>query len=356
MRMPRGQAFLQLFLVRVREFYREPAVLLWAYAFPLFLAVGLGVAFSGNRSPLEGESGGASPSIEVADDQDPAEAHALTEELKRQGWTVHEGPASEVRRRLRADQSILLVIPGKRSYRYVYDPQVPGSMAARCKVDEVVQRWKGGERWPTTDETKTESGGRYIDFLIPGLMGLNLMAGGLWGVGFVVVDLRTRRLLKQLTATPMRKSDFLLAIVTSRLLLLVPEMLALALIGVIGFGMPFRGGIGTLFLLVLLGGAAFAGIGLLTASRIRRAESMTGLINLVMLPMWMLSGTFFPSDRFPKFLDPFIQVLPLTWLNEALRQVILEGRSFAAVQSSLWVLLAWAVGTFLLALLGFRWR
>ena len=129
----------------------------------------------------------------------------------------------------------------------------------------------------------------------------------------------------------MRRSDLLLSILASRVVFLVPEMLLLALAGYLLFRTPVRGNVVALIVVVLVGGSAFAGVGLLIASRSESTETVSGLINLVMLPMWMMSGTFFSSKRFPDAIQPLIQALPLTQLNEALRAVMLEGTSLAGI-------------------------
>ena len=198
-------------------------------------------------------------------------------------------------------------------------------------------------------------GSRYIDFFLPGLMGLNLMGGGLWGVGFVIVDMRVRKLLKRFLATPMRKTDFLLAIMISRLIFTVGDVVLLVLFGYFAFGVRNQGNYLDLSAAVLIGSAAFAGIGLLVACRAKTIETVSGLMNLVMLPMWLFSGVFFSSDRFPAAFQPFIQALPLTHIISALRRVMLEGAGLAAVSGSLLILAAWAVVTFFLALRLFRW-
>jgi ABC-type multidrug transport system permease subunit len=165
----------------------------------------------------------------------------------------------------------------------------------------VLQRAKGRkDPLPIQTETMNEPGSRYIDFLVPGLVGMSLMGGGLWGVGFVIVDMRVRKLLKRFLATPMRRTDFLLAVVGSRLVFVFPEMLLLGLLGTLAFGMPLRGNVLTATLVVLVGGATFCGLGLLLACRTQKTETVSGLIQLLALPMWMLSGTFFSSARFPR--------------------------------------------------------
>jgi ABC-type multidrug transport system permease subunit len=288
--------------------------------------------------------------------------------------------AESCRQRLRTGKTALYVAPADGGFRYVYDPARAESVLARYRVDDVIQRWKAGIQqktpaesqeeggdvrrewkaanatWETIDTPVKEPGNRYIDFLVPGLMGMNIMGGGLWGVGFVLVDMRVRKLLKRLLATPMRRGDFLLSILIARLTFMIPEMILLFLVGWLGFGVPMVGSLWSWMVLILVGAMAFSGIGLLVASRATKTETVSGLMNLVMLPMWLLSGTFFSSKRFPEVTQPFIQALPLTQLNDALREVMLEGASLAAVWWRIVILAAYAVVCFFLALRWFRWQ
>ena len=191
---------------------------------------------------------------------------------------------------------------------------------------------------------------------MPGLMGMNLMGGGMWGVGFVIVDMRVRKLLKRFLATPMRRADFLLSILAARLVFMLPEMVLLLLVGRFLFGVPIGRDPLTLALVILVGAAAFSGIGLLVACRASKTETVSGLMNLVMLPMWLLSGVFFSSRQFPDSAQPFIQALPLTQLNDALREVMLEGASLPTVGWRVAALAGWAVVCFAVALKAFRWQ
>jgi ABC-type multidrug transport system permease subunit len=354
--MNRLRPLWQLFLARVREFYREPAALFWVYGFPVFLAVALGMAFSGTRpsAPLA-DLQHAQP-VAVVTDADPDEARDLVGQLEKAGVPVESAGRDACQKLLNTGKVSLYVLPGRDRYDYHFDGTRPDAQAARHAVDDVVQRWKARPApWPTEDHSASHPGDRYIDFLIPGLMGFNLMGGGLWGVGFVIVDMRVRKLLKRFLATPMRRSDFLLSVVGSRLVFVFPEMLLLGLLGTLGFGMPLRGSVLTATLVVLVGGATFCGLGLLLACRTQKTETVSGLIQLLALPMWMLSGTFFSSARFPALLQPLIQALPLTQVNDALREVVLEGAPLAAVGWRLAILAAWTVASFALALRWFRW-
>jgi ABC-type multidrug transport system permease subunit len=347
--MNRWHPFSQLFLARLREFYREPEVIFWVYGFPILLAIALGIAFA-NREPEQ-------PAVDVLAGADRTEAEALLQELQKHHVPAELHDEEACRERLRIGKTTLYIVPRPDAYEYVYDATRVDSVSARYEVDALIQRWKARpQAWQTTDVLQTEPGTRYIDFFLPGLLGLNLMGGGLWGVGFVLVDLRVRKLLKRLLATPMHRGDFLLSILAGRLIFTIPEMILLVLVGRFAFGVPVQGNYFVLALTVFIGASAFAGIGLLVACRTEKTETVTGLMNLVMLPMWLLSGTFFSAKRFPDVTQPIVQALPLTQLNNALREVMLEGAGLMDVAWRLGILIAYAAVTFFLALKWFRWQ
>ncbi|MBV9125371.1 MAG: ABC transporter permease [Planctomycetes bacterium] len=347
----------QLLLTRLREFYREPSVIFWVYGFPLFLAIGLGVAFSGGLPDAPGVTLQQSPAVDIQQTPYPEEAADLQRQLQAAGMPASLQSAAAGRHNLRIGRSALFIVPSPQGYQYMFDPTRAECLLARNRVDDLVQRWKTGPAaWPVKDTLIREPGNRYIDFLIPGLMGLNIMGGALWGVGYVVVDMRVRKLLKRLLATPMRRTDFLVSLLGSRVVFLVPEMLVLVLVGYLGFGVPVRGHLGTLVLVILAGSASFSGLGLLLACRTEKTETVSGLINLFVLPMWMLCGTFFSSQCFPEAVQPVIRALPLTQLNQALRGVMLEGASLQQVAWAVVILAVWGGASFLVALQGFRWK
>jgi ABC-2 type transport system permease protein len=355
--MSRRHAFLQLILARVREFYREPEVLFWVYGFPLILATVLGIAFAGGAP--------TPPVVAVEGQPGDQRAEALVATLKNAGLTVSLDSPEHSQKRFQRGKTDLIIVPQPSAQQYVFDPAREKSVLARHWVDAILARTdlktalaKHGdtEAFPVSEATTTVPGSRYIDFLLPGLIGINIMGGGLFGVGFVLVDMRVRKLFKRLMATPMHRGDFLFSLITARMLFLLPEMLTLLLVGWLAFSVPVKGSLLTLMLIILVGAFAFAGIGLLLGCRTEKTESISGLINLVMLPMYLVSGVFFPSERFPDPVQPFIQALPLTQLNDALREVMLEGAGLAAIAGRLGILAAWALITFTLALRWFRWR
>jgi ABC-type multidrug transport system permease subunit len=340
----------QLVLARLREFYREPEVVFWVYGFPLLIVVALGIAF--RNKPVERST---------VDVQEGPGARFVLETLgENKEFAVQANDAETCQTRLRTGKTDLIVIPPEvdSAYHYQFDPTRPEGKLARKKVDDTLQRAAGRKDVLKVDRDKevNEPGGRYIDFLVPGLLGMNLMGGGLWGVGFVTVDMRIRKVLKRFLATPMRKETFLGAILVSRLMFLVPEMVVVLLFAWLAFGVVIQGSLLALWALILLGAVAFAGIGLLVGSRAKTLEAISGLMNLVMLPMWVLSGIFFSSERFPDAAQPFIKALPLTALIDALRSVSLEGASLASQWREVSILAAWAVGSFVLALRWFRWN
>lgn len=342
----RDHPLVQLTLARAREFYREPEAVFWVFGFPVVLAFALGIAFR-SRGPDQLHIGvvrgpGDSSLAAVIGRSRPLAARVLD--------------SSEAEAALRAGRIALLVLPGE-PLGYRYDTTRAESRLARLEVDDVVQR-AGGRRDPTAvrDDRITTPGSRYIDFLIPGLLGMNLMGSGLWGVGFSVVQARSRGLLKRLMATPMRKSHYLLAFVLSRLMFLVLEIAALVGFGWVTFGVGVRGSLAALGAITVLGALSFAGLGLLVASRARTVEAVSGLMNLVMLPMWILSGTFFSYARFPEAMLPFVRALPLTALNDSLRAVMIDGASLPALARPLAVVTVWGVTSFGVALRIFRWR
>ena len=338
--------FLQLFFARLREFVREPGVLFWVFGFPILLAVALGLAFR-DKAPdriavgvLDAPGAGA-----VIDALAPAA-----------GFDVERVGEAESARALRLGRVGIVVVPGG-SVEYRYDPTRPDSAIARQRVDEALQRAAGrADPLAVRDELVTQPGARYIDFLIPGLLGMNIMSGGMWGIGFVLVEMRSRKLLKRLSATPMKRAHFLGAFLASRIVLVLAEVVVLLGFGWLVFDLVLAGSWAAVAALAIVGGVAFAALGLFVASRTGKTETVSGLMNLVMLPMFVFSGVFFSSDRFPEALQPYVSALPLTALNDALRAVILEGASLASQAGPVGVLLAWGAVSFVAALRLFRWN
>ena len=336
----------ELTLARLRELLREPEAIFWVFVFPIVLAGILGLAFrSRPPEPLP---------VAVADG--PRAAERLTALTAGGDLVANVLPEAEAKQALVRGRVVLVVSAGEPP-EYVYDPTQPESRAARMSVDAALQRAAGrADAFTPARVEITEPGTRYVDFLVPGLLGMNLMGTGMWGIGFSLVVARNGKLLKRLVAAPARRSHILTAQILSRLLFLVPEAAALLLFAYFLLGVPLRGSVLLLTTVSVLGALAFSGLGLLTAARPRTIEGVSGLMNLVMVPMWVFSGIFFSTERFPAALQPFIQALPLTALNDALRGVMLDGAGVAGLGSELALLAAWGAVSFAIAVRIFRWH
>src|SRR4030095_3335353 len=344
------QPLIELTTMRMREFLREREAVFWVFIFPVLMTFALGIAFR-NTAPdktfvaIEGDATNSSVS-ELANVL--ADSPELTSTVL---------SPDEAARALRSGKVAIVVEPRDASYSLRFDPTRPESRTARLVVDDVLQRANGRNDVFTVGEEKiTEPGARYVDFLVPGLIGMNLMGSGLWGLGFTIVIARSRKLLKRFAATPMRRSHYLLSFMLSRLVFLLLEVAAVVVCAWLVFGFTVRGSWLSLSLITLLGGFTFSGIGLLVAARPTTIEGVSGLMNFIMLPMWLLSGTFFSSEKFPQVFQPFIKALPLTALNSVLRSLINEGASLSSNWAPIAILLAWCLISFVVALKIFKWQ
>ena len=340
----------ELTLARFREFLREPEAVFWVFAFPVIMTCALGIAF---------RSRGEEPVIVGIVEQpgEQAGADALAQALDAAGgFTVRRIAPEDLDRAVRDGRAPVVVVPGTPP-AYRFDAARAESQVARLAVDRALQRAAGRtDAFTPVEEPVRIVGSRYIDWLVPGLLGMNIMGTGLWGVGFAIVHARTKKLLKRLVATPMSKAHYLLSHVLSRFLFLALEVVVIVGFAWIFFDVAVHGALWALAAIAILGGLSFGGLGLLLASRVKTIEAVSGLMNLVMLPMWVLSGVFFASTNFPEAMQPLIKVLPLTALNDALRAIVNEGLALTAVTREIAILTTWGLVSFLLSLKLFRWQ
>ncbi|HEU4994809.1 MAG TPA: ABC transporter permease [Gemmatimonadaceae bacterium] len=339
----------QLTLTRFREFIREPEAVFWSLAFPILLSMGLGIAFR-NR-PAQ--------SVHVGVVGDSAAATAVVSALQKSGgFGVEHLDSVPARLALRTGR-VALVVNARQAGRveFEYDDTREDSRIARVLANDAIQRAAGrGDPVVATERFVRDRGSRYIDFVVPGLLGMGLMGNGIWGIGFAVVDARRKRLLKRFMATPMSRWEYLTSFLISRFVLLIIEVVMLVGFAVLVFGVPLRGSLWQFVAICVLSALAFCAVGLLIAARPRTIEGANGLMNLAMLPMWILSGVFFSSENFPNSIQPFIQALPLTAVNDALRANMLRGAGLNVVGPEVGIVIAWGVISFVLALKLFRWR
>jgi len=342
---PLHPPLIELTIVRLKEFLREPDAVFWVFVFPLLLTVALGFAFrekAPDRVPVGIVDGPHAKQQLDALKKSPALLPRI----------YSEGEGREELRRGR----ISLLVTANPSPVYLFDATRPEARTARMEVDDALQLAAGRRDVFRAKETQvTEQGARYIDFLVPGLIGMNLMGTGMWSIGYTVVNARLRKLLKRMLATPMRKTHFFAAQFFSRLVFLVLEVALVTLFAWLVFDVSIRGSVLAFIVTCLLGGAAFAGLGLLLASRANTLEAISGLMNVVMIPMWVCSGVFFSYERFPDAVKPVIRALPLTALNDALRAVMNDGYGLMQIGPQLLYLVAWTIVTAAIALKIFRW-
>jgi ABC-2 type transport system permease protein len=338
----------EMTLARIKEFYREPGAIFWAFGFPVVLAVALGIAFR-NRPP-------EAPRVAIEAAADPT---WLNDALSKEGVSVVvRGTAADTRAALTDGKVDLVLRPTEQArVTYRYDPANPAGRLARFMAESAIEKSLG--KAPSIvgeDEVVSEPGSRYIDYLMPGIIGMNVMGSSMWGIGYTIVWERKKRLLKRLVATPMRRTNYLLSYLLSRLIFLIIEVAALLVFARYVFDVSIQGSIVNVAVVALLGLAAFSGLSLLVAARAQSIEAVSGWMNLAMLPMWLLSGSFFSYERFPEVMHPFVRALPLTAINDGLRAVMSRGAELGALSVELLVLGLWAVLAFAVALKVFRWE
>ena len=347
----------QLTLARFREFVREPEAIFWTFVFPLLLAGGLAIAFRDKKPEQAIIAVVASAS---ADSVALRTISALMTAAAGDSAALRTRriPADSVNEVLRTGTAALVVVPlAGGGVEYRFDSARPEARAARQVTDDILQRARGRvDVLDVRDVTVQERGSRYIDFFVPGLLGMNIMGSSIWSLAFAIVTQRNKKLLKRLAATPMSRLEYLLSFVLSRLVFLALEVGVLLGFGLFILDVPIRGSIGTLLLVAFIGAAAFGAIGLLVSSRSRTVEGVSGLTNFVMLPMWIFSGVFFSSSNFPSVIQPVVRALPLTALVDGLRSIMLQGSSLGAVLPQLAVLAVWFAVCITIALRVFRWQ
>ena len=343
-RSPRHHPLVQLTLARIREFTREPEAVFWAVFFPILLTAGLGIAF--RSQPVDVlKVVTTSSSVATSLRQDPALA---VDELDRERALAA----------LRTGQVVLLADAAPDgSVVYRYDDTNPEARTARVLADRAIQRAAGRvDPVRAADDLVREPGSRYVDFLVPGLVGLGIMSNAVWGLGFSIVDSRRRKLIKRLVATPMSRTYYLLSYLLWRMMILVVEVAVPIGFGAFAFGVPVRGTLLDLVIVCVAASFAFSALGVLIACRAKTIEAASGLMNLVQVPMWILSGVFFSAQRFPDAVQPIIKALPLTAVIDALRAHMLQGAGLVQLAPQLATLTAWLIVCFAVALKLFRWR
>lgn len=328
--------------VSFREFWRSPEAVFWTYGFPLLMTVVLGFAFQPKEPDPIRVAVVAGQGAEELGPRLMANPRLLV-------LTLSEGSADEKLAR----GMVEAVVRGTAAAPILRaDPARPDAELARIHCERALAQDAGSA---VVFEPEDRPGARYIDFLVPGLIGLNLLGSGLWGVGFQLVQFRSQRLLRRLFVTPLSRGEFLGGFLISRLLLAVPESIVIGLFGIVLFGVPLRGSLLAALCILGAGALAFTGLGVLLASRARTVEGIAGLMNLALLPMWLLGGAFFSNERMTGLLRVLADCMPLSWCNGALRDVMLGEAGLAQVAGPVGLLLLFAAACHAAALRLFRW-
>jgi ABC-type multidrug transport system permease subunit len=366
-----NRPLLQLILIQFREFYREPGIIFWAIVFPIVMAWGLGIAFSAkgelikNIAVVEHQNAPNEPWREFLKNGSRIESKR---DLGDRVYEISHDNQKLGRTRYRFvvtgwDQAVVLLKRGTialileekpAGMQYHFDPASDEARMIYMQLSALINKTA-----LQVDQNQiaplTQQGTRYIDFLVPGLLAMGLMSSIMWGIGYSLVEQRTKKLLRRMIATPMKKSSFLISHFVGRTVLCAVEALLLYAFAYYYFDISVQGSIPALLALFLAGVIAFTGIAIFTASRTSRTEIANGLINAVTMPMMVVSGVFFSYHNFPDMVIPFIRLLPLTMLADGIRGIFIEGAGFKEVAASIFILSGLGVVFFGIGLKIYKW-
>ena len=378
--MVHNQLF-ELISAYFKEIIREPGVLFWGIAFPILMSLGLGIAFTKKPNVERDVAVIANnrPILQVSDSTNKImtflKNHAQKVEASDLSFETFKivipdpklGNTTFLFQITTWQNAMILLKRGNLSIildekngqiQYHFDPRNPDAQLTYLKLSELFGE-KGqisNLRRETNIEPLTVSGTRYIDFLVPGLIAMGIMMSSMWGLSYGIIDKRSKKLLRRMVATPMRKSYFLIALITVRIGMNFVESALLFLFAALVFNITIQGNIAALLVIFLAGNIAFAGIAIFISSHTGNTEIGNGLINVVVLPMMVLSGIFFSYHNFPDWSLPFIRIMPLTMLADGIRSIFIEGTGFAQNFLPIVILLTTGVFFFTIGLKIFKWH
>jgi ABC-2 type transport system permease protein len=361
------------------ETIREPGVLFWGIVFPMLMSLGLGIAFTQKANVVRNiaivEAATAKNTMSTQHHLiDDFLKHTTVTKAPRDTTTLYKitipdekmGNTTFLFRKTTWQQAMVLLKRGNLSVvmteqddsiRYNFDPLNPDAQLTYLKLSRIIGP-EGSVISQSNDNVipLTVSGTRYIDFLVPGLIAMGVMMSSMWGLSYGIIEKRSKKLLRRMVATPMKKSHFLISMVTVRVGMNFIESAMLFLFAAIVFGITIQGSVAALLVVFLAGNIAFAGIAIFISSRTANTEIGNGYINVVVIPMMVLSGIFFSYHNFPDWAIPVIKKLPLTILADGLRGIFIEGAGFAGIAVPSFILLATGVVFFLIGLRVFKWH
>jgi ABC-2 type transport system permease protein len=367
----------QLITASFLELVREPGVLFWGILFPVLMTLGLGLAFTKKPDITrkialirtdEISSAESSPFtyfLEKNGEKNPGDKKddyrwKLTlpdEQLGKSVFQFYEMNWDSAMTLLKRGTISLLIQVKSGTLIYHFDPLNADAELTYLKLSPVIGR---GNLLPPENKGEirplTVKGTRYIDFLVPGLIAMGVMMSCMWGISYGLIEKRSKKLLRRMVATPMKKSYFLISVLIVRISLNFLESLVLFLFALFAFKINIQGDISSFIALYLAGNVAFAGIAVFVSSHTSNTEVGNGLINFVVTPMMVLSGIFFSYHNFPDWSIPVIQKLPLTILADGLRSIVNEGAGYHEVALPILVLSAIGIIFFTAGLKIFKWH
>lgn len=323
----------QLISAHFKEFFREPGVLFWTIAFPILMAWGLGIAFTqkGDQVSHIAMIKGSEQNATVEGFLDRAKVEDSTfivklgnEKLGYTNYHLHPVDMDRAIQMIKRGEASMIIDGSGDKMAYRFDPQNSEAQLAYLQVAADMEG-KDISGHSETIEPLKETGTRYVDFLVPGLLAMGIMMSAMWGISYNLIDKRNKKLLRRMVATPMHKSNFLMSHLISRVLLSVFESLLLLAFTWMYFRIQIQGSLLAFVLIFLAGNMAFVGLAIFASSRTSNTQVGNGLINLVVMPMMVLSGIFFSYHNFPEWFIPIIKVLPLTMLADGIRGIFIEG-------------------------------
>jgi ABC-type multidrug transport system permease subunit len=369
----------QLIAALFREIIREPGVLFWGILFPILMSLGLGLAFTKKADVIrkvaiinKSEIAGIVPENSILADflQKYCEKN-ISEDKEDWNWRYEIkdkklGNSIFLFYNMEWDEGMKLLKRGtinviltgfNDSVLYHFDPMNSDAELTYLKLSNIVGKGAVVEVAANSEiKPLTIKGTRYIDFLVPGLITMGVMMSCMWGISYGIIEKRSKKLLRRLVATPMRKSHFLIALITVRITMNLIESLILLLFSLFAFRMSVQGDLSALILLYLAGNIAFSGIAVLFSSHTSNTEVGNGLINAVVMPMMVLSGIFFSYHNFPDWSIGVIKNLPLTMMTDGIRSIFNEGAGYHEVAMPILILTAMGALFFSAGLKIFKWH
>ena len=362
---------IQLVLIQFREFYREPGILFWAIVFPIAMAWGLGVAFSHKADQKRDVAlieNASQPdtllrsfllkySKEEASSDGKSKLFCVRSGNDKMGYTTYRFKPTtwdDANLLIKQGDVVLILEETNGILSYHFDPMNADAQLVYMQLAGFI---KAQTNTAKVAEIKplTQKGSRYIDFLIPGLIAMNLMMSTMWGVSYSLIEKRSKKLLRRMVATPMRKTSFLFSQLIARFFLNIIEASIVLTFAYFYFGLTVEGNAVALFVLYLSGMLCFTGIAILVSSRTSNTYVGNGLINAIVMPMMLISGIFFSYHNFPDIVIPYIQAMPLTMLADGIRSVFIEGAGFTQVVMPMSILSVIGIVTFSVGLKVYKW-